>query len=32
MEAVKATVQVTGLRNRKIAQLKPEDLGDVSIL
>jgi NitT/TauT family transport system substrate-binding protein len=32
MEAVKATVQVMGLRNAKIAQLKPEDLVDVSIL
>ena len=32
MEAVKATVQVMGLRNLKIAQLKPEDLVDVSIL
>ena len=32
MEAVKATVQVMGLRNPKIAQLKPEDLVDVSIL
>jgi len=32
MEAVKATVQIMGLRNPKIAQLKPEDLVDVSIL
>ena len=32
MEAVKATIQVMGLRNPKIAQLKPEDLIDVSIL
>jgi len=32
MEAVKATIQVMGLRNPKIAQLKPEDLVDVSIL
>jgi ABC-type nitrate/sulfonate/bicarbonate transport system substrate-binding protein len=32
MEAVKATVQVMGLRNPKIAQLKPEDLVDISIL
>jgi NitT/TauT family transport system substrate-binding protein len=32
MEAVKATVQVMGLRNPKIAQLKPEDLVDLSIL
>ena len=32
MEAVKATVHVMGLRNPKIAQLKPEDLVDVSIL
>lgn len=32
MEAVKATIQVMGLRNPKIAQIKPEDLVDVSIL
>lgn len=32
MDAVKATIQVMGLRNPKIAQLKPEDLVDVSIL
>lgn len=32
MEAVKATVQIMGLRNPKIAQLKPEELVDVSIL
>ena len=32
MEAVKATIQIMGLRNPKIAQLKPEDLVDVSIL
>ena len=32
MEAVKATIQVMGLRNPKIAQLKPDDLVDVSIL
>jgi len=32
MEAVRATIQVMGLRNPKIAQLKPEDLVDVSIL
>ncbi len=32
MEAVKATIEVMGLRNPKIAQLKPEDLVDVSIL
>jgi len=32
IEAVKATIQVMGLRNPKIAQLKPEDLVDVSIL
>jgi NitT/TauT family transport system substrate-binding protein len=32
LEAIKATIQVMGLRNPKIAQLKPEDLLDVSIL
>ena len=32
MDAVKATIQVMGLRNPKIAQLKPDDLVDVSIL
>jgi NitT/TauT family transport system substrate-binding protein len=32
MDAVKATIQVMGLRNPKIAQLKPEELVDVSIL
>jgi hypothetical protein len=32
MEAVKATIEVMGLRNPKIAQLKAEDLVDVSIL
>jgi ABC-type nitrate/sulfonate/bicarbonate transport system substrate-binding protein len=32
MDAVKATLQIMGLRNPKIAQLKPEDLVDVSIL
>jgi NitT/TauT family transport system substrate-binding protein len=32
MEAVKATIEVMGSRNPKIAQLKPEDLVDVSIL
>jgi NitT/TauT family transport system substrate-binding protein len=32
MEAVKATIQVMGLKNPKIAQLKPEDLVDISIL
>jgi len=32
MDAVKATIQVMGLKNPKIAQLKPEDLVDVSIL
>ena len=32
MNAVKATIQIMGLRNPKIAQLKPEDLVDVSIL
>jgi len=32
MDAVKATIQVIGLRNPKIAQLKPEELVDVSIL
>jgi NitT/TauT family transport system substrate-binding protein len=32
MDAVKATIQVMGLRNPKIAQIKPEDLVDVSIL
>lgn len=32
IEAVKATIQVMGLRNPKIAQLRPEDLVDVSIL
>jgi NitT/TauT family transport system substrate-binding protein len=32
MDAVKATIQIMGLRNPKIAQLKPEDLVDVSIL
>lgn len=32
IEAVKATIQVMGLRNPRIAQLKPEDLVDVSIL
>ncbi len=32
MEAVKATIEVMGLRNPKIAELKPEDLVDVSIL
>ena len=32
MNAVKATIQVMGLRNPKIVQLKPEDLVDVSIL
>ena len=32
MDAVKATIQVMGSRNPKIAQLKPEDLVDVSIL
>lgn len=32
MDAVKATIQVMGLANPKIAQLKSEDLVDVSIL
>ena len=32
MDAVKATIQVMGLANPKIAQLKAEDLVDVSIL
>ncbi len=32
MDAVQATIQIMGLRNPKIAQLKPEDLVDVSIL
>lgn len=32
MDAVKATIEVMGSRNPKIAQLKPEDLVDVSIL
>jgi NitT/TauT family transport system substrate-binding protein len=32
MDAVNATIQIMGLRNPKIAQLKPEDLVDVSIL
>jgi ABC-type nitrate/sulfonate/bicarbonate transport system substrate-binding protein len=32
MEAVKATIQVMGLKNPKIAALKPDDLVDVSIL
>jgi len=32
MDAVKATIQVMGLRNPKIAQLKLEELVDVSIL
>jgi hypothetical protein len=32
MDAVKATIQVMGLANPKIAQLKPEELVDVSIL
>lgn len=32
MEAVKATIEIMGLRNPNIAQLKPEDLVDVSIL
>ena len=32
MDAVKATIQVMGLRNPKIALLKPEDLVDISIL
>ena len=32
MEAINATIQIMGLRNPKIAQLKPEDLVDVSIL
>ncbi len=32
MEAVKATIQIMGLRNPNIAQLKPEELVDVSIL
>lgn len=32
MDAVKATIQIMGLKNPKIAQLKPEDLVDVSIL
>jgi ABC-type nitrate/sulfonate/bicarbonate transport system substrate-binding protein len=32
MDAVKATIQVMGLTNPKIAQLKAEDLVDVSIL
>ncbi len=32
MDAVKATIQVMGLGNPKIAQLKAEDLVDVSIL
>jgi len=32
MDAVKATIQIMGLRNPKIAQLKPDDLVDVSIL
>ena len=32
MEAVKATVQIMGLRNPKIAEIKPEDLVDISIL
>ena len=32
MQAVKATIQVMGLSNPKIAQLKAEDLVDVSIL
>jgi len=32
MEAVKATIQIMGLRNPKIAQLNPDDLVDVSIL
>ena len=32
MDAVQATIQVMGLRNPKIAQLKPEDLVDVSVL
>lgn len=32
MDAVRATIQVMGLKNPKIAQLKAEDLVDVSIL
>ena len=32
MDAVKATIQIMGLSNPKIAQLKPEELVDVSIL
>ena len=32
LDAVKATIQVMGLRNPKIAQLNPEDLIDVSIM
>ncbi|HEY1270238.1 MAG TPA: ABC transporter substrate-binding protein [Candidatus Binatia bacterium] len=32
MDAVKATIQVMGSRNPKIAQLKPDDLVDLSIL
>jgi NitT/TauT family transport system substrate-binding protein len=32
MEAVKATIQIMGLSNPRIAKLKPEDLVDVSIL
>ena len=32
MDAVKATIQVMGATSPKIAQLKPEDLVDISIL
>jgi ABC-type nitrate/sulfonate/bicarbonate transport system substrate-binding protein len=32
MDAVKATIQIMGLSNPKIAQLKPGELVDVSIL
>ncbi|HEY1372200.1 MAG TPA: ABC transporter substrate-binding protein [Candidatus Binatia bacterium] len=32
MDAVKATIQVMGSRNPRIAQLKPDDLVDLSIL
>ena len=32
MDAVKATIEVMGSRNPKIAQLKPDDLVDLSIL
>ncbi len=32
VDAVRASIQIMGLRNRKVAQLRPEDLVDVSVL